>query len=194
MTNHSKFNIPPCFRSKNIQITFIKILLTEGFPTWSRVHPNSCIIFSFDLNTFEKIIQYSITSLLYVETNLVHPLLIENFPMVPSTRQNLSKMLIMSDNGHLVIVDCWPPGHYPNYLNLTMICLSNCLGPNSKIELPTSVFFSKIKKKSLKPKWQLPIRRCRKSGDHAQEDLAKSGYKPDLEYQTLFILLCLWLW
>jgi hypothetical protein len=75
-----------------------------------------------------------------------------------------------------------------------MICLSDCLGPNSKIELPTSVFFfQNFLKKSLKPKWQLPIRRCRKSGDHAQEDLAKSGYKPDLEYQTLFILLYVWL-
>jgi len=71
-----------------------------------------------------------------------------------------------------------------------MICLSNCLGPNSKIELPTSVFFSKNKNKNkLKPKWQLSIRRCRKSEDHAQEDLAKSGCKPDLKYQTLFILL-----
>jgi len=76
-----------------------------------------------------------------------------------------------------------------------MICLFNCLGPNSKIELLTSAFFlQEFKKKSLKPKWQLPIRRFRKSGFHAQEDLAKSGYKPDLKYQTLFILLYLWLW
>jgi len=33
-----------------------------------------------------------------------------------------------------------------------MICLSNCLGQNSKIELPTSVFFQKILKKIFEAK------------------------------------------
>jgi hypothetical protein len=34
---------------------------------------------------------------------------------------------------------------------------------------------------------------CSQSGDHPWEDLAKSGYKPETNYQSLFIFLYFWL-
>jgi hypothetical protein len=34
---------------------------------------------------------------------------------------------------------------------------------------------------------------CRQSDNHPQEDLAKSGYKPDIKYKPLIILLYVWL-
>ncbi len=36
------------------------------------------------------------------------------------------------------------------------------------------------------PKW---LWRCRKSGHHPEEDLAKYGYKPNMKYKSLAILL-----
>jgi hypothetical protein len=42
-------------------------------------------------------------------------------------------------------------------------------------------------------KWRFSIRKCKKSGDHPQEDLAKSGYNSHMTYRTLIILLYLWL-
>jgi hypothetical protein len=38
-------------------------------------------------------------------------------------------------------------------------------------------------------KWLLSIGRCRKSSNHPLEDLAKSGYKPNMKYQASIILL-----
>jgi hypothetical protein len=37
------------------------------------------------------------------------------------------------------------------------------------------------------------IGRCRKSGDHPYEDLAKSGNKPEIKYKSVIILLYVWL-
>jgi hypothetical protein len=42
-------------------------------------------------------------------------------------------------------------------------------------------------------KWQSSIGRCRKSDACPKEDLAKSGYKPDMKYKFLIILLYSWL-
>jgi len=60
------------------------------------VHPNSLIIFSFDLNDFlakkkEKVVQYSITSPLVVKTlwaQLGALLLIKGFPTIPKVHPN----------------------------------------------------------------------------------------------------------
>jgi hypothetical protein len=41
-----------------------------------------------------------------------------------------------------------------------------------------------------KPLWRS---RGKKNSDHTQEDLAKSGYKPDMNYKSLISLLYLWL-
>ncbi len=40
-----------------------------------------------------------------------------------------------------------------------------------------------------KPKWgSCILGRCRKSGNHSKEDLARSGYKPCVKHKTLIIL------
>ncbi len=43
-----------------------------------------------------------------------------------------------------------------------------------------------------KPKWQSSIGRSKKSGDHPQEDLAKSGYKSCMKQKTSLIFLYCW--
>jgi hypothetical protein len=45
----------------------------------------------------------------------------------------------------------------------------------------------KFEKKTLK------FGRRRKSGNHQKEYLAKSGYKPEIKYKSLIILLFFWL-
>jgi hypothetical protein len=49
------------------------------------------------------------------------------------------------------------------------------------------------KRKRKRKKKPLKFGRCRKSGDCPEEDLAKSGYKSELNYKSLVILLYLWL-
>jgi hypothetical protein len=49
---------------------------------------------------------------------------------------------------------------------------------------------AKIRKKKKKT---LKFGRCRKSGNHQKEYLAKSGYKPEIKYKSLIILLFFWL-
>jgi hypothetical protein len=51
----------------------------------------------------------------------------------------------------------------------------------------TEIVIARKRKKTLK------FGRCRKSGDCPEEDLAKSGYKSELNYKSLVILLYLWL-
>jgi hypothetical protein len=54
--------------------------------------------------------------------------------------------------------------------------------------IPTSVFL-----KIFLFVAELSIGKCRKSGNPHQEDLAKLGYKPNMKYKTLIIVLYFWL-
>jgi len=55
-----------------------------------------------------------------------------------------------------------------------------------------SVFF--FRNFCLWPNWISSIGRCRKSGDHPYEVLAKSGYKPYMNYKSRIIHLYSWLY
>jgi hypothetical protein len=51
----------------------------------------------------------------------------------------------------------------------------------------TNLFY--LKKKLFVVKVAIIPGRCKKSGNHLWEDLAKSGYKPNVKYKSLIILL-----